>query len=397
MGDRSAIEWCDSTFNPWTGCTKISPACDHCYAESWSKRAGSKVGRWGAGAPRVRTSDANWRKPLGWDQMDVRIVDGVPMRFTGSSSYVGKPPHEIHAVPVHAVRSTKHSIGVAIPPEKWAAAPKWRRRVFCASLADVFDNEVHPQWRADLFALIRATPNLDWLLLTKRIGNASSMIADAISSLPRDAACGTGQSNHTPMAQWPWPNVWLGATICNQAEADRDIPKLLATPARVRFLSIEPMLGRVDLCEALGMWWNQAMGCFESLSDRFNPRGLHWVIAGGESGPHARPSHPDCFRSLRDQCAAAGVPFLFKQWGEWWEADSDARDEDTGDHVSIDADGINGAELWDPRTGSLVAIDGGRFTPETLPDDTPARLMVRIGKKAAGRMLDGREHSEFPA
>ena len=158
--------------------------------------------------------------------------------------------------------------------------------MFCASLADVFDNAVDPTWREDLFSLIEATPNLDWLLLTKRIGNVWNMLP-----VPFDF-------------DRLYPNVWIGATIVNQAEADRDIPKLLEVPARVRFLSMEPLLGPVDLgaaCRRAGLHLGEA---------------LDWVIVGGESGPGARPMHPAWATSLRDQCQNAGVPFL-SQWGEW--------------------------------------------------------------------------------
>lgn len=324
MSDRSNIEWTDSTFNPWVGCTKVGPGCDHCYAEAMMD---TRLGRanWGAGNPRVRTSVANWRKPLQWNR--------EPFAGCNECGWRGVP---IKGETGYQCAACRH---VNLAPQ--------RRRVFCASLADVFDNEVDPQWRADLFALIRATPHLDWLLLTKRIGNAASMIEAALKSV--------GEWNASILPAWPWPNVWLGATVVNQAEADRDIPKLLATPAAVRFLSIEPMLGPIDL---------NRVRCpnFRVLGSALNGAGyqsrIDWIIAGGESGPHARPSHPDWFRALRDQCAAAGVPFLFKQWGEHapnWLTDA------TGNKVP-------GSEWID-----------------------------RMGKKAAGRTLDGAEHTAFPS
>lgn len=174
MAENSKIEWCDHTFNPWIGCTKVGPGCDHCYAE---QLATSRLGvPWGPHAERRRTAASSWQLPRRWNRRAARA--GI------------------------------------------------RYRVFCASLADVFDKAVPPEWRADLFALIRETPYLDWLLVTKRIGNAAAMI-EAAGGMP--------------------DNVWLGATIVNQAEADRDIPKLLATPAPVRFLSMEPLLGPVNL------------------------------------------------------------------------------------------------------------------------------------------------------
>lgn len=364
MSDNTAIEWTDSTFNPWTGCTKVSPACDHCYAEAWSRRAGEKVGKWGRGAARVRTTEANWRKPLEWNRWT--FFECASCGWRGDSKL-----------------SICLGTGTFRCPRCFSdPLTPARRRVFCASLADVFDNEVDPQWRADLFALVRATPNLDWLLLTKRIGNAASMIAAAVSALPRDSACGTGQFNHTPMAQWPWPNVWLGATICNQAEADRDIPKLLATPARTRFLSIEPMLGPINFRwqpyahQASGESYRQYLERRGSVNHLESLHLVNWVIAGGESGRGARPMHPEWVRSLRDQCAAACVPFLFKQWGEYMPADAD--DCDAGIERSR-LTWSDGAE-WHEGDGQRGGV----------------ALMARVGKKAAGRILDGVVHDGFP-
>jgi protein gp37 len=224
----------------------------------------------------------------------------------------------------------------------------------------VFDNEVDPAWRFDLFELIHATPSLDWLLLTKRIGNVGNMLP-----VPFDFAR-------------LYPNVWIGATIVNQAEADRDIPKLLATPAAVRFLSMEPLLGPVDLTvvRAFGL---HGFGDFE--------HGVDWVIVGGESGPGARPMHPDWARSLRDQCRQAAVPMLFKQWGEWQpliQMTISERRASAGKPLSDD---------------SYVRIDGTTHT--TLQDDhepyeVTDALVRRVGKKAAGRRLDGVEHNGFP-
>ena len=307
MAENTKIEWADHTFNPWTGCTKIGPGCDHCYAEGWAKRSG--IVQWGPGAERRRTSEANWKQPMRWNAEAERI--GV------------------------------------------------RYRVFCASLADVFDNEVPVEWRADLFDLIARTPHLDWLLVTKRIGNAKTMMADALHLNP--AALSNGQI-------WPLPNVWLGITVVNQAEADRDIPKLLQIPAVVRFLSMEPMLGPVDLMKMVG---------------QFTPAyQLDWVIVGGESGPKARPMHPQWARDIRDQCAAAGVPFLFKQWGEF---------------ANAEAAGISLDIAYESKSGGFVSKTGRFFGGQGAVSVTSSHSHVfRIGKKQAGRLLDGREHNGFP-
>lgn len=308
MAENSKIEWCDHTFNPWAGCTKVSPACDNCYAEADQKRF--RFVEWGANAPRRRTSAAYWKQPLKWN---------AEAEKDGS-----------------------------------------RRKVFCASWADVFDNHksIDPQWRLDLWELISETPNLDWLLLTKRPQNFKRYLPDEWDG-------GTWGG--------PWPNVWLGTTVENQQEADRRIPHLLDVPARVRFLSCEPLLGPVDLTrifhdhpahtDALrGIYWSERGQKEEGQ--------IHWVIAGGESGPNARPSHLDWFRDLRDQCAAADVPFFFKQWGDWhpW--------------MQMLAD------------GSKNLISFGKHPDRYCHIGT--EIYSRVGKATAGRLLDGRLNDEFP-
>jgi protein gp37 len=245
MAENSKIEWTDHTFNPWVGCTKVSPACDHCYAESWAKRTG-QAELWNGS--RRRTSEANWKQPLKWDRQ--------------------------------------------------SAAAGRRAKVFCASLADVFDNRAEGKWRADLFAMIRQTPNLDWLLLTKRPQNIAKM-------LPLDWGDG-------------WPNVWLGTTVENQKEAERRIPALLPIPAAVRFLSCEPLLGRLNLRriypDGIKFTVDALTGTGEHfLGMRAQTGKIHWVIVGGESGPGARDFHEYWAEELRDQCANAGTAFFMKQ------------------------------------------------------------------------------------
>lgn len=314
MSDTTKIEWCDSTFNPWIGCTKVGPGCDHCYAEvSTPSRTLGVV--WGPKAERRRTSPGNWAMPSRWER--------------------------------------EH--------EAFFAQHGRRRRVFCASLADVFDNQVDPQWRVDLFELIQSTPHLDWLLVTKRIGNAHVMIGESLIHL----AVQQGRGPTELMAAWPWANVWLGASIVTREEMLRDGPKLRQVPARVRFWSAEPLL------EDLGTIPRAAMP--------------DWVIVGGESGTKARPMHPDWPRFLRDQCAAAGVPFLFKQWGEWAPGSGDFG-QGRFETAAIE------------RTGTIV-VPGG-FTTTDYPKGAESRdgwaMVHRAGKKAAGRLLDGIEHNGFP-
>ena len=266
MADTTAIEWADSTFNPVWGCQKVSPACDFCYAEALDKRTGGA--HWGPKAPRRRTSERNWNAAHKWQR---------------------------EAEAFHALHGR-------------------RRRVFCASMADVFDNQWPDGVRDDLWQLVRECPDLDWLLLTKRPQNISKMLPDYWNEIKG--------------------SIWLGATVENQEVANRNIPHLLQHDSAVRFLSCEPLLGPIELhdarldCVEPGFedTWLAPLGpppgwtAEEYVTEDGYPiRRVDWVITGGESGGRntSRPADPDWFRSLRDQCAAAGVPFLFKQWGNW--------------------------------------------------------------------------------
>lgn len=285
----SKIEWTHHTFNPWWGCQRVSPGCEHCYAETFANRLGFKV--WGPAKTTARrmASATYWQGPIAWNK---------------------------------AARDSGE-----------------RQRVFCASMADVFED--HPdvvESRARLFALIDATPYLDWLLLTKRPENVNAMLGGWKLSA----------------------NVWMGTSVEDQRRANERIPALLDIPARVRFLSCEPLLGPVDIGAAY-----PAMGPMThfGFTDGFGYEALlHWVIAGGESGPKARPMNPAWARSLRDQCVDAGVAFHFKQWGEY------------------------APRLIRPP---VATADGLEFSDK--------EILTRMGKKDAGRMLDGRTWDEVPA
>lgn len=362
MAENSSIEWCDHTFNPFIGCTKVSPGCDHCYAETLMDTRLHKV-VWGSRGERVRTSVKNWGDPLKWNAAH----------------------------------------------DKFFATHGRRQSVFCASLADVFDNAIDPAWRRDLFELIASTPNLDCLLLTKRIGNVADMIADALLQ-PK------GVNHHAP---WPWPHVGLGATFVNQDELDRDIHKLLGTPAAMHFVSLEPLLGPIDLEDDLHFEYPRCDGyvpstryeagycdnCAGHVTDPIHtaPLGkIDWVIVGGESGLHARPMHPDWVRSLRDQCDAAGTPFLFKQWGAWH---TDAYLMGSGVPVFRQFTNyqqwVNKASTWIhggtclDRHGRELRT-GTDFMRARDSRDFPVTIMHRAGRAGTGRLLDGRTHDEFP-
>lgn len=286
MSENTSIEWCHHTFNTHWGCHEVSSGCDNCYARSMANRFGVQ---WGIDTPRREFGDKHWAEPLKWDRK--------------------------------------------------AAAAGVRHRVFSNSMSDLFDKNAPAGVRERWFELTKATPNLDWLALTKRIGNVPRM-------LPADWGAG-------------YRNVWLGISVVNQEEAERDIVKLLSMAARVRFLSVEPMLGPVDLSEWMPIENVATTGWRRRTKFGEPDSGLDWVIVGGESGAKARPMHPGWVRDIRDQCVAAGVAFMFKQNGEF---------------ASV----------------SEVEGHGAHFT--FLDGET----VRRVGKKAAGRLLDGVQHDGYP-
>jgi protein gp37 len=281
MSEQTKIEWATSSWNPWLGCTKVSPGCANCYAEiSTPVRAARGQGNelWGKGNPRRRTSASYWNDPLKWNRQC------EPDRVSGEASEV------------------------ALFPES-----RNRPRIF-PSLCDWLDDEVPIEWLADFLRLIHDTPHLDWLLLTKRPENferrlGSIKMGDADVESGFAAWClewalvggelvGGPHDGYEPQ---PPPNVWLGISVEDQKRADERIPALLKIPARVRFLSVEPMLGPVQLKG------------FRTQAG--TPPLLHWVIVGGESGPKARMCNPEWIRSVLKQCQAAGVACFVKQLG----------------------------------------------------------------------------------
>jgi len=337
---NSKIEWTDHTFNPWRGCTKVSPGCANCYAEAMSGRNPAVLGSWGPKGSRVIASESMWRQPVKWNLE--------------------------------------------------ARSERVRRRVFCASLADVFGGpETMPAGeyrgvkaaRARLLDLIADTPWLDWLLLTKRPENIMPSLREICGALDIDGA--SDYLAEKWIAGEAPSNVWIGTSMEDQAAADRRIPELLRIPARVRFLSMEPLLGPVDLA-GLAFWTDQD-GQIVGVEDR-DPESfphIHWVIVGGESGPRARPMHPDWARSIRDQCQQASVPFFFKQWGEWAPGSAFRNDA----IVMLD----------DGRTFLQNDIEGMRAADRNPPfSKLSPKMMHRAGKQAAGREFDGRTWDEVP-
>jgi protein gp37 len=338
VADHSGIEWTDATWNPVTGCTEVSPGCDHCYAKTFAER------------------------------------------------FRGVPGHHF-----------ERGFDVQLRPERLDQPLRWRRprRIFVNSMSDLFHKDVPEEFIGSVWNTIALTPQHTYQILTKRPGRMRSLLrrwaADGWCWRDKDMRwCG-------PVAG-PLPNVWLGVSCEDQRWADCRVPALLETPAVVRFVSCEPLLGAVDLspwlvcehpstsgtavprvweCDHCGVGyrevddpdgpvqrWSLGRQVRRVRYEQVSPgRLLDWVIAGGESGHGARPMHPAWVRSLRDQCQHARVPFLFKQWGMW-------RPASTADRPS--------------RPVAYRELDPGRCP------------MVRVGKGAAGRVLDGQTWDQFP-
>ena len=329
MSQATSIEWTDATWNPLRGCSRVSEGCRNCYAEKVAYRF-SGPGQAYDGLVRI-ASDGE-RRP----------------QWNGTTRLV-----ESHL----------------LDPLRWREP----RRIFVNSMSDLFHESVPDEWIDRIFAVMALCPQHTFQVLTKRPermlawfsrpdrGQMSKAITNpcawhvwsAVAPLQHQIRRFTMNPFHwaefadtDPVEPWPLPNVWLGVSVEDQAAADSRIPLLLQTPAAVRFISAEPLLGPVTInAHRFPLLWNSK---------------LDWIIVGGESGPGARPMHPDWARSLRDQCGAAGVPFFFKQWGEWLPA----------------------------------MQDGGNMDGEQVLNASDAA--VRVGKKRAGHLLDGQEWHQFP-
>lgn len=357
MSDKSKIEWTDATWNPLRGCSKVSEGCRNCYAA------------------------------------------GVAARFSGPGmAYEGLAKQTSHGPEWTGV--------IKLVPEALEQPLKWKRprRIFVNSMSDLFHKGVPFDYIDRVFAVMALAPQHTFQILTKR----PERMREYVNTPDRDEKIGwqaheiyeeTGKGDYALIPSlttragiisdisflehpnaWPLPNVWLGTSVENQQAADERIPHLLQTPAAVRFLSCEPLLGPVNLrnmdVESAGCneW------CFiDALAGKQNDMGrpcecvpkIDWVIVGGESGHKARPMHPDWLSSLRDQCVSAGVAFHFKQWGEWI---------DWNEWIDMP---ISESQKYMHTEFNSIKMDA-------------FNQMVRVGKKAAGRLLDGREWNEFP-
>lgn len=334
MSDKTGIEWTDATWNPVTGCTKLSPAspgCQNCYASTFAER------------------------------------------FRGTSGHY-----------------FEHGFDVQLRPGKLDQPLRWRRprRIFVNSMSDLFHDAVPDDYIAKVFVVMSAAPQHTFQLLTKRHARMRSLLS---SEKFMDTVDTLADNMLERQVDWPLPNVWLGVSTENQKWADIRIPALLDTPAAIRFISAEPLLGRINLRREWG--WGP---------------GIDWIIVGGESGPGARPMHPDWARALRDQRSVVGAAFLFKQWGEWgpapWKIERQP-DEFTLDYKAR-AESLGATHAF---TGGMYQDDSGAWVEHVMEmshkpwsveraPEAPqhAEGIRRWGKKNAGRELDGRTWDEFP-
>lgn len=363
--DRTKIEWTDATWNPLRGCTRVSEGCRNCYAETVAAR-----------------------------------FSGPGHAYEGLAKWAGTP------------REARWTGKVVLVDKAIDQPLRWRepRRIFVNSMSDLFHEAVPYHWIDRIFAVMAMSPQHVFQVLTKRpqrmrsyIAGAAGRVYDEVVDKRFDQGGSLGKvvliadPLHEPFAppgprvylgRWPLPNVWLGTSVEDQAAADERIPLLLDTLAAVRFISAEPLLGLLDLTS---IRFRNARGGQEDWNALADEGGtgscLDWVIAGGESGPNARPMSPTWARSLRDQCADAGVPFFFKQWGNWVGA--------TVYSKVVDEGGLTGGFTTSmTETGESFP---GRPTHWWSGDFRAGTVSIEVGKRAAGRLLDGRTYDEMPA
>ena len=378
MSIESSIEWTDSTWNPVRGCSRVSRGCEHCYAEGVARRFN------GPGLPYGGL---------------VRIgSDGKPHEWNGNIRFVEE--HLLDPLKWGQMRVTKTDMG---GKQIETARP---RRIFVNSMSDLFHENVTDEMRDRIFAVMALCPQHIFQVLTKRPERMLAYLTgnDVGGGILRQLLkFGDSGCKASIGGRWPLPNVWLGVSVEDQPTADARIPLLLQTPAAVRFISAEPLLGPVDLAalnaaaldratrigggDPLDEGWSYT--CLETGDLYFGGPGdisdgptrdtrIDWIIVGGESGPNARSMHPDWPRSLRDQCAKSGVPFFFKQWGEWGPYRNDQNQYGSPALVQTEAG-------YKKRCAHVQVAPDGMYA-----------YMQRVGKKAAGHLLDGVAHHAFP-
>ncbi|MCG6115057.1 MAG: phage Gp37/Gp68 family protein [Mesorhizobium sp.] len=361
MADHSSIEWTEATWNPITGCSLASAGCRHCYAARLA-------------ATRLKHHPS--RKGL------ARLNAAGEAKFTGELRF----------------------------NEEWLTQPlRWRRprMIFVVAHGDLFHENVPDEWIDRIFAVMALAPQHTFQVLTKRSKRMRAYVSDwELKELLRIRLTEAGKSRDDLV--WPLPNVWLGVSCEDQATATARIPDLLATPAAIRFVSAEPLLGKIDFSKiaqpnmGFGPFWLNALQAGEMgwYSDEAATKpteadplafsgdpAIDWIIVGGESGENARPMHPDWARSIRDQCKAAATAFFFKQWGSW--APARVQPSGTPGRYAIATAGPQ-SSFWPAH---VTQTD---FYPRQIDLFGGARVLEYSKKKTAGRLLDGVEHSEMP-
>lgn len=345
MSDNTGIEWADATWNVVIGCDKVSPGCDNCYAIRTATRMQANPN------PKISTAYAGTAAGMEWTGQVNLLDDRLALPLT------------------------------------WTRP----RKIFVNAQSDLFHDDVPDEFIARVFAVMVAAPQHTFQILTKRHGRMRSLLSRGTlgtEGFPDMVEEAMAEFTHASLDEWPLPNVWLGVSVENQQWADIRIPALLDTPAAIRWISAEPLLGPVHL---RAEWTEIELKAFGSNGAELFPR-IDWVVVGGESGTKARPMHPQWARSLREQCTEAAVPFLFKQWGEWapahWHGEGGATHAFTGGAYYDDQHQV---------VEHFMKLDHQPTSIERSPQ-TPggAQGMIRPGKKAAGRELDGRTWDQYP-
>ena len=359
MTGKSKIEWTDVTWNPLAGCSIVSPGCANCYA----MRQAARIERMGGADHYVGLTEMVKDKPV----------------WTGKT---------------------------ALASEKTLRAPlRWKTplRIFVNSMSDLFHENVPDEWIDKIFAVMALSPQHTFQVLTKRSKRMRAYMAAGRANVIGEEMMRTGRVySGFRCVNWPFPNVWLGVTAEDQTRADERIPDLLATPAAARFVSVEPMLGPVDLRNIKSP--TRAESYFDALDgELWGPNygrnaEIDWIICGGESGPGARPMHWRWEESLRQQCAVASVPYFRKQWGEWKSVRHMSEAEIDALYHPAPEDNPEACRRCKVES-TVMHSDGSRhdhFEPNAFLQGKDAMTMFRVGKLRAGRLLDGREHNDFP-
>jgi protein gp37 len=350
----SKIEWTDETWNPIAGCSKVSPGCTNCYAEKMAGRLEAMGQAKYAGLTVLQGSHRVWTGKIAFDEQAL-------------------------LAPLKRKKPTRY---------------------FVNSMSDLFHEHVTDEQIDRVFAVMALCPQHTFQVLTKRPERMLKYLTPTWSNYQPANVYDAADAISTDFIDrehtlWPLPNVWLGVSVESQKYADERIPLLLQTPAAVRFISAEPLLGPVDLKHIFdstapfgaGAFCNSLNGAYLELGIFDGPH-LDLAIVGGESGPRARPMHPDWARSLRDQCEAAGVAFFFKQWGEWADVSRDP--------YAVTRLKVAESRIFTPTGEVLGAGNSKRGMVNPGWRDKGAAWMDRVGKKASGALLDGREWRQMP-